>query len=127
MNMEENVNVSPVRPGVITWFSVYCWILCIMYFVVMAVAIIMLVGDPAKFGVPAAQACFQGVFLLLVGGIFFAAGLLPLLLRPRPWLWVYDLIVICLGLTSCCFWPICIPLIIFWIRPEVKQYFGRPQ
>lgn len=125
--MEQNGNVSLVKPGVITWFYVYCWILCIMYSVVMFASIIFFVVDPAKLEMAASDACITGAVMLLGGGVFFVFGLLPLIFRPRPWLWVYDLIVICLGLTSCCFWPICIPLIIFWIKPETKQYFGRLQ
>jgi hypothetical protein len=40
-------------------------------------------------------------------------------------LWVYDLVVICVGMTSFCCMPVCIPLLIFWIKPEVRAYFGR--
>jgi hypothetical protein len=123
--MEQNGNVSLVKPGVVTWFYVYCWILCIMYFVVMFASIIFFVVDPAKLEMAALDARITGFIMLVMGGVLFIAGILPLILQPRPWLWVYDLIVICIGLTSCCFWPICIPLIIFWIKPETKQYFGR--
>jgi hypothetical protein len=55
----------------------------------------------------------------------FGACLLPLVLRPQPWLWTYDLVIICLGMTSACFLPACIPLLIFWLKPETKHYFGR--
>ena len=41
------------------------------------------------------------------------------------WLWIYDLIIICLGMTSACFWPAVIPLLIFWLKPETKRHFGR--
>ena len=126
--MEQNVNVPSVKPKVVTWFYVYCWILCIMYFVVMLVFPIMfLVAKPAESEMPREVALITVIFTVLLSGVLFVAVLLPLVLRPRPWLWVYDLIVICIGLTSCCFWPICIPLIIFWIKPETKQYFGKPQ
>jgi hypothetical protein len=29
-------------------------------------------------------------------------------------------------MTSACFLPFCIPLLIFWLKPEAKHYFGRP-
>jgi cyanate permease len=49
----------------------------------------------------------------------------PVLFLPRkPWVWTYNLVVICLGMSNCCF-PVCIPLLIFWIKPEAKQYFER--
>jgi hypothetical protein len=40
-------------------------------------------------------------------------------------LWVYDLVVICLGMTSACILPASVPLLIFWLKPEVKSHFGK--
>ncbi len=34
-------------------------------------------------------------------------------------------VLIGLGLTSCCTWPATIPLIIQWLKPEMKARFGR--
>jgi hypothetical protein len=65
-----------------------------------------------------------GAGCLLIGLALFGACLLPLILRPRPWLWTYNLVVICVGMTSACFLPFCIPLLIFWLKPEVKAHFG---
>jgi hypothetical protein len=28
-------------------------------------------------------------------------------------------------MTSCCLWPITIPLIIQWVKPEMKRMFGH--
>jgi len=53
-----------------------------------------------------------------------AFGMAPFLPR-RPGVWVYDVVLIALGLTSACLWPITIPLLIFWIKPENKLWFGR--
>lgn len=132
MEKQENVNVpvvpvTVVRPGVITWFYVYCWILVVMYFMVMLGSIAFFFVDPEELEMPAVQALLTGVIMAASGAVFFVLGLLPLVLPRRPWLWVYDLVLICLGMTSCCFWPVCIPLIIFWIKPGVKEYFARPQ
>jgi hypothetical protein len=30
-----------------------------------------------------------------------------------------------IGMTSCCFLPFLIPLLIYWLKPETKAYFGR--
>jgi len=48
-----------------------------------------------------------------------------LFLRPKPWVWIYDLVIICMGMTSACFLPAAIPLLIYWLKPEVKAHFGR--
>jgi hypothetical protein len=63
--------------------------------------------------------------LLFFSIAMFGACLLPLVVQPRPWLWTYDLIVICAGMTSLCFLPASIPLLIFWMKPEIKSYFGK--
>jgi hypothetical protein len=35
------------------------------------------------------------------------------------------MVLICIGMNSCCLLPASIPLLIFWIKPETKTYFGR--
>ena len=62
---------------------------------------------------------------IALGLPFAVASILPLLFEPRPWLWVYGIVLLATGFTSCCFWPICIPLLVFWIKPDVQRYFGK--
>jgi hypothetical protein len=112
-------------PKVFFWFKVYCAVLCALYAVVAAVGVFILTLEPAELDMPAAASIAYGVLMLLLGLVFFVASLLPFLLRPRPWVWVYDLVIICIGMTSACFLPACVPLLIFWIKPEVKAHFGR--
>jgi hypothetical protein len=73
----------------------------------------------------ATAARVTGALLLIVGLALFVVCLLPLVLKPRPWLWTYDLVIICLGMTSACILLASIPLLIFWIKPKVKRYFGK--
>jgi hypothetical protein len=56
-----------------------------------------------------------------LAGAFVAALFLP----PKPWVWVYHLVLICLGLSSVCCLPVCIPLLIQWLKPDVRTHFGR--
>lgn len=66
-----------------------------------------------------------GAFIAFLGlaldGVFVAALFLP----AKPWVWVYHLVLICLGLSSVCCLPVCIPLLIQWLKPDVRAYFGR--
>ena len=41
--------------------------------------------------------------------------------------WIYNLILICLGLTSGCTWPMTIPLLIFWIKQKNDIQYSRKQ
>lgn len=118
-------STAGIRPDVIMWFRVYCVVLCVLYFAVAVFSLAFFLVDPAAFEMSRVAAYAAGIGVLLMGLVFFVASLLPLLLRPRPWLWTYDLVIICFGMTSACFLPTCIPLMIFWMKPEVKSYFGK--
>jgi len=112
-------------PGVVMWFKFYAAFLAFIYLLVAGVSLIFLFVDPVELEMDATSARVIGAIMLIMGLGLFAACLLPLISKPKPWLWIYDLIIICLGMTSACFWPITIPLLIFWLKPEVKRHFGR--
>jgi len=112
-------------PKVILWFKVYCGFLCFLYLVTTAFSLFFLLADPADTEMSPEGARLFGTLLLVLGVGFLGACSLPLILRPRPWLWTYDLVIICLGMTSACILPASIPLLIFWIKPEVKRHFGK--
>ena len=107
------------------WFRAYCVVLCVLYIAVIGFSLVFFLADPVKLEMPRVGAYVLGAFLLGFGLALFVASLLPLILRSRPWLWTYDLVIICLGMTSACFLPACIPLLIFWLKPEVKRHFGK--
>ena len=112
-------------PPVVTWFRVYCAVLCAIYVMVAAAGAAVLVLDPSALDMHPTAARLTGVLLFGMGAVLAAATAAPFFLDRQPWVWTYDLVIICLGLTSACFLPACVPLLIFWIKPEVKAYFGR--
>jgi hypothetical protein len=112
-------------PKVILWFKVYTSFLCLLYLCTAAFSLVFFLADPADTEMSAIAARITGTLLLVLGLGLFGACLLPLVLRPRPWLWTYDLVIICIGMTSACILPASIPLLIYWLKPEAKQYFGR--
>jgi hypothetical protein len=112
-------------PKVLLWFKIYCGFLCLLYLATAAFSLFFFFADPSDTEMSETAARITGVLLLVVGVALFCACLLPLILTPRPWLWTFDLVVICLGMTSACFLPACIPLLIFWLKPETKRYFGK--
>ncbi len=64
--------------------------------------------------------------LYLACGLSLAAACAGAAFLPRrPWAWVAGLVLIGIGITSCCLLPAAIPLMIGWIRPEVQTWFGR--
>ena len=116
--------IPDARPSVIPWFTAYCVLMALMYGV-FAVLGIVLLFVPAASQSDRMVALIQGVVFLALGvalaGVFGVAPFLP----RRPWVWIYDLVLICLGLTSVCCLPATIPLLIYWLKPEAKGWFGR--
>jgi hypothetical protein len=97
----------------------------LLYLATAAFSVFLFFVDPSQIDLPPTMVRLCGVVLLVLCLLMFAVCLLPLVLSPRPWLWTFDLVVICFGLTSACFLPACIPLLIFWMKQDVKQYFGK--
>ena len=34
------------------------------------------------------------------------------------------MLLICVGMTSCCCIPACLPILLQWIKPDTKAWFG---
>ena len=122
------MTVAPVAapaPAVVTWYKVYAVFMSLLYLLVIAAGVFFMF-------IPAEALGEDEPPPWLMSAVFFALGF-PLLavygasifLPPRPWVWIYDIVLICLGFTSCLTLPFCIPLLIFWLKPETKAYFGR--
>jgi hypothetical protein len=125
MTIENDSGTSVHPPKVVWWFKAYSGFLGLLYLAIAALSLVFFLADPADIEMSAAGALISGVLMLVVGLGLFGACFLPVVLRPRPWLWTYDLVIICLGMTSACFLPVCIPMLIFWFKPETKRYFGK--
>lgn len=112
-------------PQVILWFKIYTGFLTFTYLFVVAFSIFLLFGDQSNTDMADAEAFIMGSLLLAVGVVLFVICLLPLVLAPRPWLWTFNLVIICLGMSSACFLPVCVPLLIYWLKPEAKAFYGK--
>jgi NhaP-type Na+/H+ or K+/H+ antiporter len=71
------------------------------------------------------EATIMGVVFLLFGLVFTIPYAAAPFLPRKSWVWVFGLVLICIGLTSACCLPVCIPLLIFWMKPEMKEFYGR--
>lgn len=118
-------NPSQSKPPVLNWFAAYCALLALAYVVCVVAGIVLIVLAPADKDMSETEA-------QILGGVVAAVCLLLLIaygagpfLPQKPWAWVFGLVLICIGLTSACCLPAAIPLLIFWLKPETKAYFGR--
>ena len=104
------------KPRVVVWFKVYSAILCLIYFFTFILSPFFLLSNDEEL-------IIYGMVFLILSIPLFLVCILPIFLPRRPWVWIYSLVIIGFGMTGCCL-PACIPLLIFWIKPEVKKYYG---
>lgn len=106
-------------PAVWPWYIAYAVVMALLYVAVFVLGLfIALAGDDA-------EAQIQGAIMAVMGLPFAAIfGVAPLLPK-KPWTWTYHLVLICLSMTSGCCLVVSVPLVIHWIKPETKAFFGR--
>lgn len=116
--------VSVAPPPVMFWFKIYIALMAVLYMVCIGLGILFLLM-PTFLDADPGETWAIGLVLIGVCAPLAALFLAPLFLKPVSWVWIFDLILIGLGLTSCLTLPATIPLLIFWVKPETQRYFGR--
>ena len=112
-------------PQTILWFRIYAIFLALIYVACVAGGAFFLTLDPSEADMPLAWVNFFGWFFILISLVFAVGFGFGAFLPRKPWAWVYGMILICIGMTSALFLPICIPLLIFWLKDPVNVWFGR--
>jgi hypothetical protein len=120
------VNAAP-RPSVVVWYRVYCVVSALFYLLIGLALISGMTFDPTfTKGIehPEAFRIFAWIFstfIVMMGGLFVVS----FFMGRNSSAWVFHLVLICLGLSSGLFIFACIPILIYWLKPETKAYFGR--
>jgi hypothetical protein len=114
---------DPQAPPVWKWYVAYCAAMAFMYLVVVIMGVVFL-ALPAGSDMNPQEAWFIGLVCIGLGTLclvpYAAAPFLP----RRRWAWVVGVVLIGIGMTSMCCLPAAIPLLIFWLKPESKAFFG---
>lgn len=117
---------DPTAPRVVSWQRLYCAAMTALY---LALVLGCLLAAIFRERMADAQtspgevlfgAAFVGAISLACAAVYAAGLFLP----RRRWAWLYHLALIGIGMTSCACLPFALPLLIFWIRPEVQAYYG---
>lgn len=117
-------SLNAATPSAYKWFVVYCVLMALLYLTTAVMGIVFMFIEPDR-EMSAAEAKIMGSLFLIVGlGFLVPYALAPFLPR-KSWVWVFGLVLICIGLTSACCLPVCIPLLIYWLKPEMKAFYGR--
>ncbi len=102
------------------WQFGYVCIGLILYLAIFGIGTLMATNpdlfeetDPPSF-----QIAFVGGLYAGIGAVFAIMFAVGLFWRNGLGGWIYNLILIILGLTTCCTWPATIPILIFWIKDK---------
>ncbi len=114
----------PPTPGVWIGYVVYCVFMALLYGALVAGGIAFTVFVPSS-DVAAAEAVVIIVLMVGVGFVFFVPYAAAPFLPKKPWTWILGIVLIGLGLTSCLTLPFCIPLLLYWFKPENQAFFGK--
>lgn len=107
------------------WYKIYAALMAAMYAMLVALGVFMLAAGSRTGVEDRGEAAIVGVVYAFLGAIFFLVFAAVFFLPHKPWTWIYHIVLICLGMTSCCLLPLTIPLLINWLKPETKALFGR--
>ena len=119
-------SLNQATPAVYKWFVVYCILMALAYLTLAVMGIVFGFIEPDR-EMSAAEAKLMGVVFVILGlALCFPYAVAPFLPR-KSWVWVFGLVLICIGLTSLCCLPVCIPLLIHWLKPEMKAFYGRTE
>jgi hypothetical protein len=109
------------------WFVAYCVGMALLYLLTALIGVGLLVlGTVNPVNRNSGQVLAQGIVTLVVGALFTVPYAIGPFIKRKSWGWTYGIVLIGLGLTSCCLWPITIPLMVQWVKPEMKTIFGQP-
>jgi hypothetical protein len=106
-----SASLNAATPPVYKWFVVYCILMALLNIstMIMGIVFISIEPDPEM----------TAVENKIMGSMFFGLGLVfgvPYAIAPflprKSWVWVFGLVLICIGLTSACCLPVCIPSLI---------------
>ncbi|MEM7700031.1 MAG: hypothetical protein AAF236_16670 [Verrucomicrobiota bacterium] len=125
------MNTLPPKPKVVTWFKVYAWVLAVIYLILILAGVFLALMPSLDFfdgEIPEADLAMMpilgGVYVVF-GLLFLVAFVIGIFTDRQRGAWVYNLVLICIGMTSGCFIAASVPLLIFWLKPECKAYYGR--
>lgn len=125
MNQEPFNQDNEIGRRTFFWYRVYLAAMVFLYSATIIFGIYLLVGKPATSQYEASEMFIMGALYTAIGVIFFVVFAAALFLPRKPWNWIVGIVMMAIGMTSCCFVPFLIPLLIYWLKPETKAYFGR--
>ncbi len=109
------------------WYRVYLAALAILYLAVAVFGAVLATVPIESSTRDSEQLFIMGIIYTILGATFFILFAVAFFLPPKPYNWIVGIVMLAIGMTSCCLLPAVVPLFIFWIKPETQAFFGRKQ
>lgn len=109
------------------WYRVYCALLAVLYLAVTVFGIVLTTVPMETRRYEQDELVLMGIIYAILGAIFFVVFAVAFFLPPKPYNWIVGIVMLAIGMTSCCLLPAVVPLFIYWIKPETQAFFGRKQ
>lgn len=107
------------------WYRVYCLVMAFLSLALAGIGAFFVLVPEVMPPRDRDQMFVMGIAYGVLGIVFFCLYAVAALLPPKPYNWIIGIVIIALGMTSCCTLPAAIPLLIFWVKPETQEFLGR--
>jgi len=113
-------------PQIILWFKIYMVVLVLLHLVLVVIGFMLggmapdIAADPSE----VAGLRFMGLLYVLWGLCLGTAFGATLLLPTKPWVWIFNLVALCISIFSGCCFLIPVIIIIFWVNQDVRRWYG---
>jgi hypothetical protein len=121
----EYIQAERVPEGV-TYFRIYATIMAVLN-ALLALGGLVMMFTPLFAPLKASgdtEIWLVGLFYGGIGTVFFIPWVVTLFGGRKPWVHTMGTVMIALGMTQICCLPVLIPILITWLKPETKSWYG---
>ena len=111
------------KPDHWSLFVFYCITLDIAYLGVLLLGIVFTVLSFSAEAGEQTELLITGMAITVFTLTFLVATAIAPFLPRKKWVYIYHMLLIALGMSSCLWWPIVIPLLITWAKPETRAWY----
>lgn len=116
---------SDTAPDAILYARIYAAAMTLMYVLcTVGGVLLMLLPGAWDSGGPDLPPGIQGAIMAVVGLPFAALCSVAIFVGRRKWAYMLHFALMALGATSCLCLPVSLPLLIRWMKPDVKAWYG---
>lgn len=115
---------EPQAPPVWKWYVAFCIVMAVMWLGLVILGLGFISTGPPNTEMSPQEAKVMGLIFVGLGVALAAPYVAAPFLPRRRWAWVVGIVLIVFSMSGTCCLPAAVPLLVFWVRPENKAFFG---